>query len=62
MINQAALKLPVNSNDESITAQDVAAYTASMLVNLSRIASHVELNVLSYLLDMARLEAESQIR
>ena len=50
-----------NENDDSIKSRDVAAYTASMLSNLSRLARATELNVLAYLLDMARLEAESKV-
>jgi hypothetical protein len=50
-----------NESDDTIKARDVAAYTASMLSNLSRLARATELNVLAYLLDMARLEAESNV-
>ena len=47
--------------DEMINASHIAAYTASMLTNLARMTREAELTVLSYLIEMAKLEAESNI-
>ena len=48
--------------ERAVTQADVAAYSASMLAGLSQVAKGVELSMLAYLLDMARLEAENILK
>jgi hypothetical protein len=61
MVALISHKIPLqdNSKAQPYTAEDVAAYSASMLVHLHKMAQATNLPMLAYLLDMARLEAEA---
>ena len=46
----------------SLKGEDIAAYVASLAGDLRELARRNGLTTLAYLLDMARLEAEAEIR
>src|SRR5574337_540517 len=47
---------------ESDSAEETARYVADMIGSLASIAREAKLDLLAYLLDMARVEAEMQAR
>jgi hypothetical protein len=47
---------------ETDSAEDTARYIADMIASLAYIAREARLDLLTYLLDMARIEAEMQAR
>lgn len=54
-------KIEKQETNSSLKTSHVAAYVATMLLGLAKMARESELTVLSYLIDMARLEAENNI-
>jgi hypothetical protein len=70
---QQALMAPVSAEQdfsyddddgeiETDSAEDTARYIADMIASLAYIAREAKLDLLTYLLDMARVEAEMQAR
>jgi hypothetical protein len=55
-------QVPADVPEEEVGPDDAAAFIAEMLVTLTRMARRQRLDVLSYLLAMAQLEAEEHVR
>ena len=56
------MERPPTETNEGSEAAEVAAYVATMAVELKGLASSHKMRSLSYLLDLVRLEAEERAR